>query len=328
MAYELDRPERLGSEQWDAIQEHRATLVNAVEVEDRSAIVGSAKDLIECVARCVLVATKSSIGNRAKFRPVIREAQKSLGRSAGDDISGSIEVRKIAQSVEDIANGVNELRNRVGTGHGRAKPTNVDDEMATVAVDAAMLWCRWALRRLGHILADYPAELLNAIETPVQQMKLQRLFNEVHLLNQPEDIQHRIGVAFGRRAAGGFGNAKIVGIDPVRKSDSISEFSAQYRLGVVEGLIFDASGSICLSKYFVEDVVEIVKPVPNGLLKASVDRLEATARFATWAAGRGSNTVDPAEVVASLRHVSGRLDPKLRAEIERLIDSVSHLEQV
>jgi len=36
--------------------------------------------------------------------------------------------------------------------------------MASVALESALLWTRWALRRLGHLLADYPNDLIDAVK--------------------------------------------------------------------------------------------------------------------------------------------------------------------
>jgi len=172
VSYELIRPDHLDDTSWAAIESYRSRFENAIADVDRPAIIGAAKDLIECIARCVLNATEAPLGDSAKVPKVIYEAQKALNRVAGPDIGASDEVNTIAKAAQAIATSVNTIRNQVGTGHGRARQPDIDDEMATIVSDATMLWCRWALRRLGHLLAGYPNVLLAEVNTPVSLDRL------------------------------------------------------------------------------------------------------------------------------------------------------------
>ena len=139
MRFELLRPEGLTAEAWHAVEYYRKRLADAVLADDRPGVVGAAKELIECVARCVLDATERPVGDKENFNGVIGAAQKTLERAAGRDISMSPEVKVIAGSAQNIALRANVIRNRVGTGHGRARVADIDDEMAEIAGDAAML---------------------------------------------------------------------------------------------------------------------------------------------------------------------------------------------
>src|SRR3954463_8974426 len=56
MDYGLQRPDHVPDELWTAVERHRDRLKRAVSADDRPLVVGSAKDLIECVARAVLEA--------------------------------------------------------------------------------------------------------------------------------------------------------------------------------------------------------------------------------------------------------------------------------
>ena len=58
-------------------------------------------------------------------------------------------MRNIVQDAKTIASQLPELRNRYGTGQGRPTVPTKADELVLVAVDAVLLWCRWALRRLA-----------------------------------------------------------------------------------------------------------------------------------------------------------------------------------
>jgi len=56
-----------------------------------------------------------------------------------------------------------ELRNRLGTGHGRLLVAGIEEEDARMCVDLAMLWSRWALGRLGRLLAARPDTIVAAL---------------------------------------------------------------------------------------------------------------------------------------------------------------------
>lgn len=61
-------------------------------------------------------------------------------------------------AVTGVSGELGPMRNQRGTGHGRAVPPDVAVEHGLIACDAACLWCRWALRRLGpYILGDVSA---------------------------------------------------------------------------------------------------------------------------------------------------------------------------
>src|SRR5205823_13285328 len=137
-------PDHLADQSWAAIESYLSRFLNASAVDDRPALVGAAKDLIECIARCILDATENAVGDSVKFPKLIYEAQKALKRVAGPDIGVSEEVRAIANAAQAIATSVNAIRNEVGTCHGRARLPEIDDEMASIVYDATFLWCRWA----------------------------------------------------------------------------------------------------------------------------------------------------------------------------------------
>lgn len=99
------------------------------------------------------------------------------------------EVRTVASSARKVAFQVRAIRNDHGTGHGRATITDIDDELATVAVDAGYLWCRWALKRLGHALADEPQWLIETLQTETFTKKvLRRQLAAIRMPCQPAEV--------------------------------------------------------------------------------------------------------------------------------------------
>jgi hypothetical protein len=316
--YDLVRPEHLGDDLWASIESHRRRLADAASLADRPAVVGAAKDLIECVARCVLDATETPLGDEAKFPKLIFQAQSALKRAAGGSISSNENVRAISNAAQAIATGVNANRNDVGTGHGRARTPAIDDEMAGVVSDATMLWCRWALRRLGHLLARYPNHLLAAVNTGTSQGKLQAHFDQVLLPQQPADIQRAIGVAFGRQAAGGFGNAFVVGVKPAIADPDLDRFPVDYRLGLAEGMVIDQAGQIGLIDSYASDLIDVLLPVPSSVGVPVIVDLASKARTASWITRWRGNAIDAMKTVGALQGEQRRLSAKMQNAMNEL----------
>jgi len=293
-------------------------------------MVGAAKDLIECIARCVLDATENVVGDSVKFPKLIYEAQKALKRVAGPDVGVSEEVRAIANAAQTIATSVNTIRNEVGTGHGRARLPEIDDEMSWIVYDATFLWCRWALRRLGHLLAGYPNLLLAEVNTAVSRDTLQKHFNDVRVPHQPTDIQHAVGVAFGRQAAGGFGNAYIVGVKPAVDLPDLAEFPVTYRLGLVEGMVMDYAGQIGLTSPYVKDLVDVLVPVPGTQGVPAIMELAGKVQTATWITSWRGQTVEPAKTIEALEAEQQRVSVDMQTALDRLraaIDPANRVDQ-
>lgn len=318
MSYELSYPEHLAPESREAIESYRKRLADAAVADDRPAVVGAAKDLVECVARCVLDATENSLGNGVKFPKLVHGAQRALERVAGRDVGTSDEVRVIAGAAQNIATNVNTVRNEVGTGHGRAHLANINDEMAQIVSDATMLWCRWALRRLGHLLAGYPNVLLDALARAVSRDRLRVLFNDVQMPDQPREIQHAIGVAFGREAAGGFGNAWEIGLRPAAASSDLELFPVNYRLGLMEGMVLTYDGRIGLLDSYVPDLVDLLMPVPSTPAIVAVDDLAEKAQSASWITRWRNSPFDSAATVAAFGREQRRLSAELQPALDRL----------
>ncbi len=141
-----------GLEDPSAIREHLDRIQRAV-VDDPALAIGSAKELIESTAKVVLVERGLPVDEKADMPALISQAQKALGLhpstiTPGPD--GSDPVKKILGSVTGIAVGVNELRNRAGTGHGpTATRGGLAARHAHLAVNAALTWCQLILDTLA-----------------------------------------------------------------------------------------------------------------------------------------------------------------------------------
>ena len=317
--FELSRPDHVDDDSWDAVTLARSRVRIAWESEDFPEVIGKAKELVETIARVVVVATEGTVGDTAEFSTLVSTAQKQLARAPGDDTSQDQNLRAIANGARSLVTGIAPLRNAFGTGHGRAHVPDVAEEMVTVVLEAAMLWSRWALRRLGHLLADYPNDLIAAVQTATGRNALHEKFSATVLPQQSVEIQRSIGVAFGRQSAGGFGNATEVGVDPAIHG-GYDEFPLAYRLGLLEGMLVSANGMIALTAFYVPRFVDLLGTVPEQEAAALLNELVLKAGSATWPQlWRKASPVRPSEVVAALRDHAYRLPEALQPPLRELI---------
>ncbi|MGE3379305.1 abortive infection family protein [Nocardioides sp.] len=264
----------------------------------------------------MVAAADGTLADNAHFAPTVKAAQVALKRQPGVDLSQDEALRAITQATQTMATSLAPLRNSFGTGHGRAREPDVSVEMATVTIEAALVWCRWALRRLGHLLADYPNDLIDAVQTSTTRNVLRGKFQAVALAQQPEEVQHRIGVAFGQQSAGGFGNATEVGVEPAIDG-GFDAFPIDYRRGLIEGMLLTGGGTIGLTTYYASWFVSLLGSLPELDAQALLERLGAAVVGAPWMEKwRGSTTVEPAAVVAGLRTEGERLPDGLSEAFE------------
>lgn len=314
----ISRPEHLEDSSWEAITRAQTRLKKAWDEQDLPEVIGKAKELVETIARVVIASTEGTIGDVADFGPLVNSAQKQLARAPGGDTSQDQNIRALANGARNLVTGIAPLRNSYGTGHGRARIPDVVEEMATVVLESAMLWSRWALRRLGHMLADYPNDLIAAVQTASSRAVLKEKFSAAVLPQQSEDIQRSIGVAFGQQSAGGFGNATDVGVDPAING-GFEEFPVPYRLGLLEGMLISPGGAIGLTEFYTPRFVDLLGTVPERDAKVLIGDLVQKASAATWPQmWRNTSPVTPTDVVAALREHSQRLPTNLRVPLDEL----------
>jgi hypothetical protein len=108
--------------------------------EDPGALIGSAKDLLESVAKFVLEEVGMPVTSKMDFPALLhlaRERLDLLPRDVDTSLAGGEAIRKILQASYQIADQVNALRHVQGVGHGRTLPTGVTPEMALLVVREA-----------------------------------------------------------------------------------------------------------------------------------------------------------------------------------------------
>lgn len=148
----LIRPNGISDDEWAAITDASERLHRAKEASDAALVVGSAKELCESVAR-VVINERGGVASGDDMSDLITTAHKLLELQPGEGLANDPQSRKIAQGLKSMVFGLAEIRNRYGTGHGRAAPSAVTQDHADLAHDAAVLWSSWALRRLEPYIA-------------------------------------------------------------------------------------------------------------------------------------------------------------------------------
>lgn len=301
---------------------HRDRLVRALEATDRPAAVGASKELVECIARVVLEATGATLGDEARFPAVVDAAQKQLGMRPVD-LGNDQAVRAIAQSAATMVTRVNELRNDVGTGHGRARMPEITDAAEHAAVDAAMLWSAWALRLLDPVLAGSAGVFIEAVSIAISRPGLVKALRSVDLPTQLPLAQHSIGVVVGQRAGGGFGNAWVVAVDPALDDPRLDDWPSAYRLGLAEGFLLNWAGQIDLNLSTAKALVEVVEPVPVEDAASVFEELTAKLNLATWTPHWRSRRREAEAVVEVIGSASSRVGAKHATALSRLAERLT-----
>lgn len=137
-----------------AIAEQLDRIQRALDDGDPALVIGSAKELVESTAKCVLRERGMPVDDKADLPALIKEAQQAVGlhpSAATPGPDGSDAVKRILGGVSSIAAGLGELRNRgYGTGHGAASArVGLRPRHAHLAVNAAITWCQLLLDTLS-----------------------------------------------------------------------------------------------------------------------------------------------------------------------------------
>lgn len=122
----------------EALDEQLTRLRRATD--DPALLIGTAKDLLESVAKFVLEEHGFPVSSKMDFGGLWHLARERLGvlpQQVDTAIPGYEAVQAIHQSTWQIAQQVNTLRNLQGTGHGRTLPTGITEELAFLVVREA-----------------------------------------------------------------------------------------------------------------------------------------------------------------------------------------------
>jgi hypothetical protein len=123
--------------------------------DDPGQLLGSAKDLLEAVAKFVLEEFAVPVTKNDSFDHawhLARDRLSLLPTQVNPALPGANNIKAILQSSWTIAEQVNKLRNLQGTGHGRTLPTGVSADMALLIVREACSVAEFVLATLDRAM--------------------------------------------------------------------------------------------------------------------------------------------------------------------------------
>lgn len=112
----------------------------AVE-SDPALAIGTAKELVESTCKTILEARQIKFPDDSDIGQLVKETRKTLGlipESVPNAAKGAESIRRILSNLGNVAQGLGELRNLYGTGHGKGGGTRgLGPRHARLAVGAA-----------------------------------------------------------------------------------------------------------------------------------------------------------------------------------------------
>lgn len=143
----LDRLDNLGfldDQHVQALNVHGERLQRALQADDAGLAIGTAKDLVESVAKVVCSVFGVAFGDGDDLPQLsvrcheILEAHPRAHQDRGA-------LQRLTSAVMQIPRHLAELRNGEGAGHGHAFVTDVFNHSVVLASEAAVLWSYWVL---------------------------------------------------------------------------------------------------------------------------------------------------------------------------------------
>jgi Abortive infection C-terminus len=132
------------------LADHLRRIQQSVDSDPAQAI-GSAKELVESVAKSVLASFGQDNDKDETLPQLVKRAMKSLDLSIEDlpeAKKGADSIRKVLAGLGQIVSGTAELRNLYGTGHGRLRTGGLQPRHARLVVGAADTFVRFLLDTL------------------------------------------------------------------------------------------------------------------------------------------------------------------------------------
>lgn len=319
LVWSIPRPLELNREAWKAISDAADRLTGAIQRDDIPAVIGSAKEMCETIARVILAQRGPSVGSNVSYGDLITMAHRAIERQPGEGVAADEDVRKIAQCAKTIVVSLGPLRNQRGTGHGRAEPPDVEVEHACIAGDAAFLWGRWALRRLGHYMLGDVSVLVNKLtDDTFRRGVLAERLRAVDLPRRTADEARLLGVSVGQRAVRETFLVQAEGVEAAIAAPD--RWTPTYRGGVIEGLLFSADGTVTSSPWAVDSAARLLALQPDAV--AVIERLENLAVTAAWTAPAVGSPPSLDEVTEAIRRAAQRLPADLRIPWSHIADSI------
>lgn len=321
----LTRPPTLPHGQWAAIAEHVTRLNRAIETDDRPLCIGSCKELVESVARVILEIRGESVADNDEYDKVLGRAHDRIQYQVGDDISANSHVRAAATNAKKLAGLLRDFRNDQGTGHGRSAVARVEDEVLEACVVGALVWTRWAVRRLEDFISADVQRLVDALAQDMfRRGDLRRRLVAVGLPHLDGADQRRLGTAVGRRIAEGTFVVREDGLEACVYAKDNNAWPLQYRVGLVEALFINEAGQLWVtdSQFGGIHVLTDIQNAYGDMGKAALLHLRAQIDAASWSSGFIERW---RQAVAEMTVVEGAFTPEERGTWWAIKDDINRL---
>lgn len=309
----------------DAISAAQARVARAVAADDVEATIGGAKELIETVSKSVLDALGVAYGSSPSAEGLARQTLQAL------DLDPATQAhrprQRLGSSLIAVAQAMGEIRNTDGTGHGRARRSDLHTVDALLARDAAEAWSSWVLATASRILGTR-AGLDQAIldiggDRVFSQGSLAAYLDALGLQGLHEADQRKIGLAVARRwtVNGTFMPLRDV-VEPIENGDV--DYPAAFCEGIVEGLMLDHNGYVHTSALDLQHAVGVGARLPAQRRRALFDGL--ADRIAEAGASSGLDTGGLREVIDGVRTMAEeRSNAAIRPQLRRIAERLSEL---
>lgn len=272
----LERPTGIKDEAWRGIADMLRRLGVALETGDRPLAIGTAKELVEAIAKTVMSTLGQATGALMDFDKCVIGAHKALERLPDPDLSDDQRLRQLVQSAKGIASQLGAIRNAYGTGHGRSEQPVVTEEMVHLSLDGALLWSRWALRRLGVLTLGMPDPLIQDLEhATFYGGDLTKRLSAAGLADLDPPVQRRVGLAVAQRAMRETFVVRREGVEACAQSRDLVLWPSAYRSAVFEGLFIDPSGRLTADDWSTEWASRVLAPLPDQQVIEVINELRS-----------------------------------------------------
>ena len=319
--FDVTRPPLLAQEYWASIESELLRLERSLTADDDVQAIGDAKCLVEATAKVVWDINGTPADSNEKFPKVVVRAHELLRNQPGHELAHQSTYAAMALQASKMAGNLAEIRNAIGGGHGRARKPYVRAEEVDLALDGAITWVRWALRRLDLFAEGRPDQLIRDLigsDTEPQKIFTQGLLaRRLVAANLPQleaKWQRALGVAVGQRSSGGTFVVSNDGLSPAVESADLAVWPAQYRLGLALGCLFDRDEQPTIWPGSIAAAIKVLTPVTNeeAALELLVERI--IFHFRPDEADR----VQLAEVVGEVELAADRVALSMQPSVRRL----------
>lgn len=323
--FDVTRPPLLAQEYWEGIESELLRLERSLAADDDIQAIGDAKCLVEATAKVVWDINGTPADSNASLPQVVTRAHDLLRGQPGHELAHQSAYGALAMQASKMAGNLAEIRNAIGAGHGRARKPYVRAEEVDLALDGALTWVRWALRRLDLFAEGRPDQLIQDLvgsetspQTTFTKGLLARRLASANLAQLDPKWQRALGVAVGQRSAGGTFVVSGEGFSPAVGSSDLGTWPAQYRMGLAVGCMFDRNEQPTIWPGAIAAAVRVLGPVEDEEEAVSelVDRIVLHYRPSNADSTQMAEAVREIEVAAE--QMSALMQPSMTKLVAHL----------